>query len=82
LLNFRPEGITFVVEPDSVLIPTPRVGAVVSFSYETQARREEPVAPAIFRVRSDVSWEDVLVCAARETGIPLSSHLVFSLFLF
>jgi hypothetical protein len=34
-----------------VLIPTPSVGDVVTFSYESQARRDVPVNPRIYRVR-------------------------------
>ena len=68
-----------MVAADDVMISTPRVGDVVSFSYETQARREAPVAPAIFRVRTDVSWEDVVSSAARENGNLLPPPLPISL---
>lgn len=56
------------MDPANVMIPTPRVGDVVSFTYETQARKEAPVAPAITRVRTDVAWED-LTSGAQETCI-------------
>lgn len=44
----------------NVLIPTPDVGEVVSFFYETNARREKPVNPRVYRVRADISWEEVV----------------------
>lgn len=38
----------------------PAVGDVVSFSFESHARRDVPVLPSVFRIRTDLSWEDVL----------------------
>jgi hypothetical protein len=49
-----------VVPAQSILIPTPAVGDVVSFSYEGNARREMPVSPKIYRIRTDLSWDDVV----------------------
>jgi hypothetical protein len=55
-----------IVPPTSVLIPTPNVGDVVTFSYEIHARRELPVNPEIYRVRTDVSWEEVILNSLKE----------------
>jgi hypothetical protein len=62
LLNhyYRPNGTIFPVSLDSVNIPTPMKGDVVTFSYEIQSRREMPSNPSIVRKRTDISWEDVL----------------------
>ena len=38
----------------------PSVGDVVSFSFEIYARRDVPARPTIYRIRTDVSWEDVV----------------------
>ena len=42
-----------------VKIPTPSVGDIVSFSYESRARTEVPVNPKIYRIRSDISWDNL-----------------------
>jgi hypothetical protein len=57
----RPNEQTIVVPPEDVHISTPNSGDVVSFSYVSQARRDKPVDPKIFRIRTDVSWEDVVL---------------------
>jgi hypothetical protein len=49
-----------------VHIPTPSLGDIVTFSYETSARRELPVQPEIYRTRTDVSWQDVVLNYAKE----------------
>ena len=46
--------------PEDVFIPTPTVGEIVSFSYESNARRELPQSPKIFSVRTDLEWDDVV----------------------
>ena len=33
----------------------------MSFSYEVNSRREVPVNAEIYRVRTDLSWEDILL---------------------
>lgn len=44
-----------------VQIPTPQVGEIVTFSYENFVRGRLPVHPTILRVRSDLSWKDVVL---------------------
>jgi hypothetical protein len=39
----------------------PRVGDVVSFSYERHARKDGPYNPKIVRIRTDILWEDVVL---------------------
>ena len=55
---FRPNGLTFAVplREDIELA----FGDMVTFSYDTYSRREAPVNPKIQRVRTDMSWEDVV----------------------
>eukprot|EP00026_Physarum_polycephalum_P001538 Phypoly_transcript_01540.p1 GENE.Phypoly_transcript_01540~~Phypoly_transcript_01540.p1 ORF type:complete len:1069 (+),score=95.14 Phypoly_transcript_01540:45-3251(+) len=69
-----PNGQTIAIAPQDVLIPTPPVGSVVTFSYESNARRDDPVHPQIFRLRSDLQWEDVVYNAIRDKKY-LSGHL-------
>lgn len=52
--------------PESVYIPTPKVGEIVTFSYEMNSRRDMPINPKIYRVRTDVVWDDMVLSAARE----------------
>ena len=39
---------------------TPKIGDVVTFAYEKNSRRDIPVRPKIIRIRTDISWEDIL----------------------
>lgn len=55
-----PNGTTFNVPMESVLITTPDIGEIVSFFYETNARRDKPVNPKVYRTRGDISWEEVV----------------------
>jgi hypothetical protein len=66
LFIFRPNGTTFVVPAHDVLIPPPAIGDVVTFSYESHARRDLPVNPKIFRIRTDVTWEEVVYNSSLE----------------
>jgi len=38
----------------------PKIGNVVTFTYENFSRRSIPVSPKIDRIRTDVSWEQVI----------------------
>jgi hypothetical protein len=64
--HIRPTGTEFSVPATDVEIPTPRIGEVVTFSYETMARRDVPTNPRIYRIRKDLSWEDVVANYLRE----------------
>ena len=48
------------VPPTSVMITNISVGDIVSFSYDNASRRLLPVNPKIYKIRTDVSWEDVV----------------------
>jgi hypothetical protein len=54
------------VPHSDVQIPMPKIGDVVSFSSDTTARAEMPVNPKIYRVRTDISWEEVLANHVKE----------------
>ena len=41
-------------------MPQIEVGEIVSFFYEANARRDSPVNAQVYRIRSDVSWTDVV----------------------
>lgn len=62
-----PNGTVLNIPPQHILIPTPSIGDVVSFSFERHAQFDVPVNPKIFRVRYDVSWQDVVYNSYRET---------------
>eukprot|EP00026_Physarum_polycephalum_P001474 Phypoly_transcript_01476.p1 GENE.Phypoly_transcript_01476~~Phypoly_transcript_01476.p1 ORF type:complete len:889 (+),score=81.31 Phypoly_transcript_01476:156-2669(+) len=53
-----PSGKSFLVPAQNVHIHVPRIGAVVTFTYSTFARRDVPADPDIVRLRADVSWEE------------------------
>ena len=42
------------------------VGDVITFSFENNARRDLPVSPRIYRIRTDVSWDDVVHSYVKE----------------
>ena len=58
--------MTFMVPACDIHIPTPKVGEVVSYSFEGHARRDMPVNPKIYRVRTDISWDYVVHNIVRE----------------
>eukprot|EP00026_Physarum_polycephalum_P003600 Phypoly_transcript_03613.p1 GENE.Phypoly_transcript_03613~~Phypoly_transcript_03613.p1 ORF type:complete len:792 (+),score=79.66 Phypoly_transcript_03613:110-2377(+) len=69
-----PTGQIFKVPNKNVHIPAPAKGDIVTFSYEVHARRELPVNAEIYRVRTDLSWKDVLLNSLRESK-SLNTHL-------
>eukprot|EP00026_Physarum_polycephalum_P002504 Phypoly_transcript_02511.p1 GENE.Phypoly_transcript_02511~~Phypoly_transcript_02511.p1 ORF type:complete len:789 (+),score=87.01 Phypoly_transcript_02511:70-2436(+) len=62
-----PEGQEFSIPMEDVRIRKPSVGDVVSFTFESYARRDVPARPTIYRIRTDVSWEDVVHNFYQET---------------
>lgn len=62
----RPDGKVFTVPPQDVRIPKPSIGDVVTFSFDSYARRDLPVNPKIYRIRTDISWDDVQHNYAKE----------------
>ena len=56
----RPNGITFLVPKEKVEVSNISVGDIVTFSYENNAKRNVPVNPKIFRIRTDLLWKDVV----------------------
>jgi hypothetical protein len=58
---YRPDGVTFAVSAQNVKPGLrPKVGDIVTFSYEDFSRKASPVNPNIYRIRADVSWKDVV----------------------
>eukprot|EP00026_Physarum_polycephalum_P001959 Phypoly_transcript_01963.p1 GENE.Phypoly_transcript_01963~~Phypoly_transcript_01963.p1 ORF type:complete len:985 (-),score=156.37 Phypoly_transcript_01963:23-2977(-) len=56
-----PDGTYFDITADDVLYDTnPKKGDVVTFSFENYSRSVIPVRPKVFRVRTDVFWEDIV----------------------
>lgn len=56
----RPNGLNLTVPAQDVHAPNVKIGDVVTFSYESSIRRELPTNPSIYRIRSDLIWEDVV----------------------
>jgi hypothetical protein len=71
----------FTVPHSEVYIPTPKIGQVVTFSYETMARRDVPTNPKIYRVRDDVDWNDLVHNFYKEKKV-LNGTSSYSLFFF
>jgi hypothetical protein len=61
------------VPRENVQVTKMAIGDVVTFSFENYARRDLPVSPKIYRIRTDVSWDDVVHSYVKEkqylTGI-------------
>jgi hypothetical protein len=51
---------------DVKIVPLPSKGDIVTFSYEISTRKELPVNPEIQKIRTDISWEDVLASHTNE----------------
>ena len=69
LMTYIPNGGLFSVPFNSVRIPPPAKGDVVTFSYEVHARRELPTNPEITRKRTDLSWEEVVESSQNEVKV-------------
>lgn len=64
--HYSPSGVVFSVPPESVQVRKLDVGDVVTFSYESNARRDVPIGPKIYRIRTDLSWREVVANTAAE----------------
>jgi hypothetical protein len=62
-----PTGTKIMVPQSNVVISTPSLGDIVTFSYTNRLQNEIIVGPTIIRVRTDLTWEDVVANAQRET---------------
>eukprot|EP00026_Physarum_polycephalum_P000830 Phypoly_transcript_00831.p1 GENE.Phypoly_transcript_00831~~Phypoly_transcript_00831.p1 ORF type:complete len:1315 (+),score=159.79 Phypoly_transcript_00831:513-3947(+) len=78
VLKVKRQGIKLVLADGSELsVPiesvrcSPKIGDVVSFSYEQTAKRAMPANVRVFRIRKDVNWEIVLQNYHKENS-PLS----------
>ena len=71
---FRTNGKTFTVPRDDVHVPRLSLGDIVSFSYYVNTRHDIPTRPSVYRIRTDVEWDDVITSARsdwhRSSGKP------------
>jgi hypothetical protein len=58
-VNDRPD-VTEMIVPIENIRCSPKVGEIVTFSYEVGARRSQPSDLKVYRIRKDISWDDVL----------------------
>ena len=56
---------------------TPKKGDVVTFSFETYSRNPIPVRPKIFRVRTDVFWEDIVRTHVKDSANRREGNVTF-----
>eukprot|EP00026_Physarum_polycephalum_P003078 Phypoly_transcript_03087.p1 GENE.Phypoly_transcript_03087~~Phypoly_transcript_03087.p1 ORF type:complete len:857 (-),score=123.40 Phypoly_transcript_03087:4-2394(-) len=61
-----PNGTIVTVPPENVLISTPETGDVVTFSFDAASRREVPINPKIYRIRTDIGWDEMVHSYFRE----------------
>ena len=52
--------------PSNVAISPPALGDIVSFSFANRLPNESIVGPTIIRVRTDLTWQDVIGSAAKQ----------------
>ena len=62
---FRPNGSVFTVPAQNVHVAA-QLGDVVTFSYESNSRRDAPVNPVVYRIRTDLDWDDLVLNYAKE----------------
>ena len=52
----------------------PSLGDIVSFSYDVKTRRDMPTRPCVYRIRTDLEWDDVITSVTsdkhRSSGKP------------
>lgn len=48
----------------------PHIGDIVTFESDGYSLKGAPVNPKVFRIRTDLSWEDVLLQSAMQTARP------------
>ena len=66
-----PHGQTINVAAADVLLPSPPpLGTIVSVSFDNTARRDAPVNSKVYRIRSDLEWEEVMRSAMRDKRLP------------
>ena len=65
--HLRPNGRMISVPSQNILTPPLSLGDIVTFSYERHAKKTDMVLnPTVVRIRTDLSWQDVVTNAARE----------------
>eukprot|EP00026_Physarum_polycephalum_P002644 Phypoly_transcript_02652.p1 GENE.Phypoly_transcript_02652~~Phypoly_transcript_02652.p1 ORF type:complete len:698 (+),score=61.56 Phypoly_transcript_02652:137-2095(+) len=61
-----PNSVTFLVPRKDVHIAKPSLGDIVSFSYDESSRLDIPNHPSVFRIRTDIEWDDVVSSSCTE----------------
>ena len=57
----RPDGTFFKVSKEDYELHRPPIrGDIVTFSHDYQTRRFAPSNPVVYRIRSDMTWQDVI----------------------
>lgn len=75
MINYRPTGQLMTVPSKDVeegVEKEMKAGDIVSFSYEASSRRDVPSGIKVFRIRLDLSWEDVIINHSRDSGTFIS----------
>lgn len=77
MIFYSPDGIVFEVDKKNIHVDERlKKGDVVTFTYDSIARQSTPVNPKIVRVRTDVSWRElVLEHASGRDSVKQSSSL-------
>jgi DNA ligase-1 len=57
----------------------PDIGAVVTYKYQVLGEDGSPKAPSFFRVRNDITWDDVMNASGSKTKVRVSSFYATSL---
>jgi hypothetical protein len=61
----RPDGSVVPVPGANIHIPTPQIGDIVSFYYDSHPR-DVPLHPQVYRARPDISWNEVVQSSVSE----------------
>lgn len=57
----RVDGTRMTVATENIKLGTsPKRGDIVSFSYDNFSKSSIPVNPQIYRIRTDITWEDII----------------------
>lgn len=60
IVLYRANGTIFKVGNENILVNKISTGDVVTFAFNGYYKNEIPVGPKIYRIRTDLSWGDVI----------------------
>eukprot|EP00026_Physarum_polycephalum_P001164 Phypoly_transcript_01165.p1 GENE.Phypoly_transcript_01165~~Phypoly_transcript_01165.p1 ORF type:complete len:960 (+),score=125.04 Phypoly_transcript_01165:678-3557(+) len=70
-----PNEIVFEVSAENVKLETKaKKGDIVTFSYDSYTNRNVPSNPTVYRIRTDVLWEDVVFNFEQNIAFSLNSY--------